>query len=428
MMVTSSHRSSIFSTTLSTNIACDHGASESALCEPSYDPHLSHSAITSSTSSTSKQCTSQVRTSDHAEICALEGSLESDTYILPNQDRESHPLNSGFSELPSEEELKYVEVAQNSTAHKQAAIHFALSKYRERKYPSWEESFKELLDFKKINGHTNVVSKSGPLGHWVNNQQLAFCLLKQGNYSTMTLERRKQLEKIGFLFKCPPTCPPCDQRFRDLVFFQKRNGHTNVPPGSRPLGRWVLEQQTQYLLFKEGKHSLLTNERREQLESIGFAFGNPKRPTWDQRFQELLDFKKVNGHTSVPTSSRPLGYWVRNQRQALRLLTDGKKSSLTNERREKLESIGFVFVCDYIKGPPWEQRFQELVDFKKVNGHTNVPQRLGPLGHWVYTQKRAFYLLEEGNDSPLIIDRREKLESIGFSFNHRYKKDIRSIQ
>jgi hypothetical protein len=119
------------------------------LCEPSSDPHLSHSVITSST--TSKQCTLQVRTSDNAEICAFEGSLESDADILPNQDRESHPLNSGFSELQS--------------------------------YPSWEESFKELLEFKKINGHTNVVSKSGPLGHWVNNQQLAFCLLKQGNDS-----------------------------------------------------------------------------------------------------------------------------------------------------------------------------------------------------------------------------------------------------
>jgi hypothetical protein len=39
-----------------------------------------------------------------------------------------------------------------------------------------------------------------------------------------------------------------------------------------------------------------------------------------------------------------------------------------------LESIGFRFKCGPTK-KPWDERLQELVDFKKITGHTNVPQR-----------------------------------------------------
>ena len=54
---------------------------------------------------------------------------------------------------------------------------------------------------------------------------------------------------------------------------------------------------------------------------------------------------------------------------------------MTNEKSEKLESIRVVFQC-HPKGPPWDQRFQELEDFKKVNGHTKVPTKSRPLGTW----------------------------------------------
>eukprot|EP00978_Attheya_sp_CCMP212_P032422 scaffold126477_cov52-Attheya_sp.AAC.1 len=93
---------------------------------------------------------------------------------------------------------------------------------------------------------------------------------------------------------------------------------------------------------------------------------------------------------------------------------------MTDERREKLESIGFD-LCGRT-GPPWVQRFQELVDFKNKNGHTNVPTNSRPLRNWVVTQRYQYRLLKEGKYSPLTSgDRCKKLESIGFSFKI-YKK------
>eukprot|EP00978_Attheya_sp_CCMP212_P048359 scaffold508991_cov122-Attheya_sp.AAC.1 len=160
----------------------------------------------------------------------------------------------------------------------------------------------------------------------------------EGKHSTLTIERLKKLEGIGFTFICRPSRTPWDQRFQELVDFRKINRHTIVPRGSGPLVNWVNMQRTHYSLLKEGKDSPLTIDRREKLESIGFQF--KFHPHWDQRFEELVDFKKTNGHTNVPQRFGPLGYWVYYQRMQYSLLKEGKHSTLTIERSVKLESIG----------------------------------------------------------------------------------------
>eukprot|EP00978_Attheya_sp_CCMP212_P035393 scaffold153776_cov32-Attheya_sp.AAC.2 len=334
-------------------------------------------------------------------------------------------MDNGFSELPCEEAFENnIQVAPSSAAHGPAAIPFVLNKKQQRKYRSWDEMFKELVGFKKINGHMNVPQRSGPLGAWIHAQRQSFHPLKGSIDSPLTNGRHGKLEGIGFVFVCPPRGPPWDQRFQELVDFKKNNGHMNVPSHSGPLGPWICTQRQAFNQFKGGKDSPLTNGRREKLESIGFVFvSSPRRPPWDERFQELVDFKKINGHTNVPQGFGPLGNWVCTQRQAFNQFKGGKDSPLTNGRREKLESIGFVFVCSP-RSPSWDARFQELVDFKKNNGHTNVPSLSGPLGTWVRTQRRAFLQFKGVKDSPMTIERRDKLNSIGFRFNiHKKNHD-----
>jgi hypothetical protein len=231
-----------------------------------------------------------------------------------------------------------------NTAHGPATIPFVLNK-NYPKYPSWDEMFKELVHFKKINGHLNVVVRSGLLGKWVNSQRYQYRSLKRGKYSPVTIYRRELLESIGFAVICQPSTPPWEQRFQELVGFKKINGHVNVPQRHGPLGKWVSHQRTQYHRLQEGRQSLMTNERREKLDIIGFDFCGRTGPPWDQRFQELLDFKKKHGHTNVPTSSRPLRNWVVTQRYQYRLLKEGKYSPLTSgDRLKRLESIGFSFM------------------------------------------------------------------------------------
>jgi hypothetical protein len=236
-----------------TCIVCSHGASESALCESSYDPYLSHNTSTSST--TSKQCISEVLgNSDNAEICAFEGTSKSNLVdSLSNQDAESHHLNNGFSDLSSDEDVEYEEVARNSTAHKQSVMSSILNNEKKTIYPSWVDRFQELVDFKAINGHANVSQKSGPIRTWVKAQRIQYRLLKEGNNSPLTSDRRQKLERIGFTFKCrpSPTITPWDERFQALVDFKKTNGHANVPQRSGPLGTWVKDTSEKHSVYSK---------------------------------------------------------------------------------------------------------------------------------------------------------------------------------
>eukprot|EP00978_Attheya_sp_CCMP212_P033701 scaffold137334_cov51-Attheya_sp.AAC.3 len=203
--------------------ACDNSAgSESALCQPSYDPYPLHKTSTR----TSNQITSQVATADHDEIFSFNSSIETSLDILSNQDSESPPLNNGFTELPCEEELKYEDMAQNS-------VPLVLNK---KQY--WDKRFKELVDFKKINGHANVPSNSGQLGGWVSNQRKQYRLLQNGKDSRLTIDKREKLESIGFEFKCRHTTSTWSQRFQELVDLKKSMDiQMCILQAPRPLGR-----------------------------------------------------------------------------------------------------------------------------------------------------------------------------------------------
>ncbi|MBI5451344.1 MAG: Helicase associated domain protein [Gammaproteobacteria bacterium] len=129
----------------------------------------------------------------------------------------------------------------------------------------------------------------------------------------------------------------------------------------------------------------------ECLESLGVS--------WDERFGELLAYKKEHGHvSSLPRTG--LSSWASNQR-ARRM-----NETLLPKRRERLDEVGFDW--DPMESQ-WESMYNELLAYKATHGHTNVPRDSSAyLGAWVGIQRKAF---NRGNISP---DRKEKLDEIGF--------------
>lgn len=143
---------------------------------------------------------------------------------------------------------------------------------------------------------------------------------------------------------------------------------------------------------------------------------------WDERFKQLEKFKNENGHCYVPSSNKNLSQlctWVRHQRHLYKLNMKGIPSSLTHERMNKLDSIGFVWdVVSY--DPTWNTNFQELQKFKNKHGHCNVTLRkeqYKKLAKWVMNQRRAY----RENRLVMLGDRKAKLDSIDFEwFRHKY--------
>ena len=67
---------------------------------------------------------------------------------------------------------------------------------------------------------------------------------------------------------------------------------------------------------------------------------------WNHKCLELIDYKREFNHTNVPrryTKNKPLGRWVATQRTEYKHFEDRKPSSLTKERIESLNTLGFVW-------------------------------------------------------------------------------------
>jgi len=144
---------------------------------------------------------------------------------------------------------------------------------------------------------------------------------------------------------------------------------------------------------------------------------------WKIRYQELVEFKKNNGHCHVPQrylANKSLGKWVHKQRQECRKLKSGESTSLTPARIEALKSIGFQCTPNNKAESLWQTRFNELKDYKKLHGDCRVPQNYGPnkpLGKWVHRQRHEFKKMVDRKDSQMSRDRFEALSSVDFYFN-----------
>lgn len=130
--------------------------------------------------------------------------------------------------------------------------------------------------------------------------------------------------------------------------------------------------------------------------------------SWESMYEKLLEFKKKNGHCNVPDrwpEDPQLGRWVGKQR------TKRNRGLLSNKRIERLNKIGFIWD---VLAANWEEMFEYLLEFKKQNGHCNIPSRWPEnhrLSRWVFTQ-REFW-----KNGKLGEDRINRLEAVGFEWN-----------
>ncbi len=104
----------------------------------------------------------------------------------------------------------------------------------------------------------------------------------------------------------------------------------------------------------DGEKSSMTEDRKRQLEMIGFTWAKRKGDySWNEKFRELEEFKRMNGHVDVPTKyeeNKALGRWVSTQRSQYKLFMQGQRSHMTQERLDELVAIGFKF--DMTTAPP----------------------------------------------------------------------------
>ena len=263
----------------------------------------------------------------------------------------------------------------------------------------WYNSFEELKEFKKQNGHCNLQKtiKNNPkyteeykrLSNWVQHQRLKY---KNGE---LTENQINELKNIGFSFNI--LMSNWEMRFYELKDYKNKFGTCDVPLDSkeyRTLATWVNKQKN--------NRKKLTAFRLEKLNSIGFIW-NIIIENWEQNYNKLKLFKEKNGHCRIlEKQDINLAIWVKTIRCTNNGTSQGR---LTDEQKQKLDDLGFIWnVLEY----SWENNFKKLEEFKSIYGHVIVfagKTKYLPLYGWLRQQK-----LHKDRLSPVQI---ERLEEIG---------------
>lgn len=191
-----------------------------------------------------------------------------------------------------------------------------------------------------------------------------------------------------------------DHNFHKYENHIQQFGH-DVPihQNDSSLSKWVNQQKKEYRILQTKGESKLSPSQLQRLNDVGFKFTSRKKyGSWSDRMKEFIQYREKNGHGRVPVSHPTLGSWVHGQRRQYKLYQEqNPKSTLTDARVSEMKNAGFVFEVakknqlndarSHAKS--WNERYEELKDFKARYGHTVVPQNYPNLGWWVNTQRKV---------------------------------------
>jgi hypothetical protein len=288
----------------------------------------------------------------------------------------------------------------------------------------WEDNFTQLKEYKDKFNTTRVSAKVDgvmtyrSLRRWT--QTMRDELKKENSY--LTFSQRLKLAELGLKDHARNSKEETqwEELFLQLKAFKAEHGHAQVP--NKPynsLRCWVVRQRKLYADSKEGIETALNSQRFALLTEVGFSFVPQRaRKSTDARIDDWIAYMKKHGR--VPPRHSPLNLWTTCMRKKYELFHDGDKTNLTQAQIDKLTEHHFKWDSMVAKpekratSMPWEDRLAQLVEYKRVHGHTNVTRSVPELRWWVYRQRNEYRYMLRGKKSQMTPERIEKLNRIGF--------------
>jgi hypothetical protein len=161
--------------------------------------------------------------------------------------------------------------------------------------------------------------------------------------------------------------------------------------------------------------------------------------TWESVFQRLVVYKDQHGDLYVPLryndgGSPHLGIWVARQKEYFITFTTtgGNAGAISQERIDMLNSIGFVWehCLQHLYDAAWKAQFEDYKAFiQKYNSTkakslaTGSDDPITKIGYWVETQADQYRKYIAKETSALTEEKREMLNSIGFSCNTKCQNE-----
>ena len=149
------------------------------------------------------------------------------------------------------------------------------------------------------------------------------------------------------------------------------------------------------------KNNNLTPDQILRLEEIGFKW-DPKDQEWYERFEEYKEYVRENKNPHVPKRHPTLGNWITGLRRSK------KNKKLSSKYIDLLNEVGFIWDP---KDASWHEFYNELLEYFKDHGNTDVPLSIRRLYTWISNQRKA----KKNNE--LSEERIQLLDEVGFTWD-----------
>lgn len=176
--------------------------------------------------------------------------------------------------------------------------------------------------------------------------------MKNGRLEAWKVEK---LNEIGFLFD--PHIAYFDAGCRYYIDYIKENGKVSVPKGYQTadgfnLDSWVSSQKNKY------RRNRLTDTERYKLNEVGFCFST-NNDNFDKKVKLLIEYMDINHcDSNIPQATVYKGENIDKFVSSMR--TQYKNNSISDYRKKKLHSIGFIWNTN-------EQQWNDNLDWFKEN-------------------------------------------------------------
>lgn len=304
--------------------------------------------------------------------------------------RQLHRLRQEFEEGKITERNKHpYDRITDERMEKLNSIRFVWNTYEH----SWNVRYEQLKVYAAEHGNTLVPQDGGSLGLWVAKQRRNYKVRQKGGHTyeydhgvtksevILSDDRIKKLKDIGFAWDSYEV--RWFERLEELKVYRANHDDTLVPKKYPPypyLGRWVDKQRLDYKRYmarKEmeekwgGEEDLdevtkkemkrlnkvstgMTEERIRLLEAEDFIW-EVFAYYWELKFEEACTFAAMNGHCAIRERTganyNPLSGWAAIQRRNyIKYKNEEKQTTLTEERIDRLNVIGFAWELPTTRG------------------------------------------------------------------------------
>lgn len=327
-------------------------------------------------------------------------------------------------------------------------------------FKSFAQRLEELKAFKEQHSHCRVPSKfdSNPsLAAWCANLKQSYRLMQQGRKPILKLTEDKlnALEELGFEWKYSGRTPKASSKLKFATAVtqddDKSNSKSDISRGSEisseknsDLSSEDLSEDTSKVKTSDtiGAEKCLKRKKcdgeieDQQIPNLRKR-RTPQRErskskTFHERLEELKEYKERFGHCHVSRNDKDhysLGSWCHNLRGSFRAnqkLNSGDVPILSQDKISALNEIGFDWT---LKEPrqmkSFEERLQDLKEFKALFGHTRVPsgyEKNPSLAYWCNNLRNAYKMKKTGKKQYISLsqERIEALIEIGFEFGKKF--------